>query len=246
MSRINITGMLDRDHALTAEGIKQASELNAKWIEAKLNDAHTYNDMNNEVRSCSMVPEMFDFSRMDENEELQCSPVRGGAAGNTDAAAGEGSDSEGEEDEDDLNDSGSDDDDDDEEEERGGGGGGGGVKRTTRSPVNRNGKGFGKIYDSFFLKRLSITTGIVGRTAAAAAAKVGEFAPHLSHGSPEGGAVSSPADSSPLATGCGAAGSSGHGDTEGGNSVSSSLLGKNTFGEWIICFVLQSSLLFCD
>ncbi len=33
-SKINITGMLDRDHALTEEGINQARELNARWKEA--------------------------------------------------------------------------------------------------------------------------------------------------------------------------------------------------------------------
>eukprot|EP01034_Spumella_vulgaris_P021476 gene21476-27511_t len=34
-SKINITGMLDRDHALTEEGINQARELNARWKEAR-------------------------------------------------------------------------------------------------------------------------------------------------------------------------------------------------------------------
>ncbi len=32
-SKINIAGMMDRDHALTEEGIKQAEELNQKWKE---------------------------------------------------------------------------------------------------------------------------------------------------------------------------------------------------------------------
>eukprot|EP00597_Dinobryon_sp_UTEXLB2267_P005767 CAMPEP_0170062002 /NCGR_PEP_ID=MMETSP0019_2-20121128/3381_1 /TAXON_ID=98059 /ORGANISM="Dinobryon sp., Strain UTEXLB2267" /LENGTH=219 /DNA_ID=CAMNT_0010268019 /DNA_START=128 /DNA_END=784 /DNA_ORIENTATION=+ len=30
-SKINISGMLDRDHALTEEGLKQAAELNLRW-----------------------------------------------------------------------------------------------------------------------------------------------------------------------------------------------------------------------
>lgn len=32
-SKINIAGMMDRDHSLTEEGIKQAEELNQKWKE---------------------------------------------------------------------------------------------------------------------------------------------------------------------------------------------------------------------
>ncbi len=42
-SKINITGMLDRDHALTEKGVEQAKELNDRWreYEAKMHDSKT-------------------------------------------------------------------------------------------------------------------------------------------------------------------------------------------------------------
>lgn len=86
MARISIAGMLDRDHALTTEGIKQAMALNAKWREVMLQD-DCYNGMH--VEAATMVPPMFDFSRMDANEELEISDDENGDGG-------DGSDSEGE------------------------------------------------------------------------------------------------------------------------------------------------------
>ena len=68
MARINITGLLDRDHALTGEGIQEALALNAKWRDVFLEDS-TYNTMHSE-ENISMTLPIFDFSRMDENEEL--------------------------------------------------------------------------------------------------------------------------------------------------------------------------------
>jgi len=68
MSRINITGLLDRDHALSAEGIKQAVELNSRWRQELLQDTNF--SMLHADNSTSFVPDMFDFSRMDDDESL--------------------------------------------------------------------------------------------------------------------------------------------------------------------------------
>ncbi len=51
-SKINITGMLDRDHALTEEGINQARELNVRWKEAheeSLEAAHLSSGKSNKM-----------------------------------------------------------------------------------------------------------------------------------------------------------------------------------------------------
>jgi hypothetical protein len=68
MSRINITGLLDRDHALTTEGIKQAIELNSRWRQELIQDTN-FNTLHADS-STSFVPDMFDFSRMDDDESL--------------------------------------------------------------------------------------------------------------------------------------------------------------------------------
>lgn len=122
MARISIAGMLDRDHALTTEGIKQAMELNSRWREVMLED-NCYNSMHHE-ESTAMVPPMFDFTRMDENEELALAAEEGDSDG-------DGSESDGE----------------------------GGAQVTSPAPgtsAPRNTIGLGKLYDSFFVKRMSV------------------------------------------------------------------------------------------
>lgn len=85
MSRINITGLLDRDHALTTEGIKQAIELNSRWRQELIQDTN-FNSLHADT-STSFVPEMFDFDRMDDDESLDLSD---------DGSSDDGSDSDGE------------------------------------------------------------------------------------------------------------------------------------------------------
>lgn len=85
MSRINITGLLDRDHALTTEGIKQAIELNSRWRQELIQDTN-FNTLHAD-HSTSFVPEMFDFDRMDDDESLDLSD---------NGSSDDGSDSDGE------------------------------------------------------------------------------------------------------------------------------------------------------
>lgn len=127
LSRINITGMLDRDHALTTEGIKQAITLNTRWRQELLQDTN-YNGMHT-ADSTSMVPEMFDFSRIDENETLELDEEHSdddGSDSDNDASAPVTS----------------------------------AMTTGTTSPVPvgsvPKGTGFGKLYDSFFMKRPSV------------------------------------------------------------------------------------------
>lgn len=130
MSRISIAGMLDRDHALTTEGIEQALSLNARWRQELLQDTN-YNTMHT-ADSTLMVPEMFDFSRMDENETLELEGDNSDDDGsdsdgdNTAAAVASGAANNG----------------------------------TSPVPIPGSGKGtgFAKLYDSFFLKRPSTIT----------------------------------------------------------------------------------------
>lgn len=82
MARINLTGMLDRDHALTTEGLQQAMTLNSRWREGYLQD-NCYNNMHPEA--ATMVPPMFDFARMDTNEELTLDDEDGTASGDSDS-----------------------------------------------------------------------------------------------------------------------------------------------------------------
>lgn len=63
-SKIYIPGMLDRDHSLTEEGIRQASSLNSRWKLAQLYD-HSIEDV-----PTSMFPGVIDFSRLDDEEFL--------------------------------------------------------------------------------------------------------------------------------------------------------------------------------
>ena len=155
MSRINITGMLDRDHALTTEGIKQALTLNARWRQELLQDTN-YNSMHT-ADSTLMVPEMFDFSRMDENETLELeyehSDDDGSDSDNETSAAVTPA-----------------------------------VAGSNISPVPGSGKGngFSKLYDSFFMKRPSVTTGQVRDTGGTTSAPMSSPKQPNSDKSPDG------------------------------------------------------------
>jgi hypothetical protein len=78
MSRINITGMLDKDHSLTSEGINQACRLNAKWVEAKLQSDQlvdsTYNSLHAEEAN-GYVPDVFDPERMEREDPVWDSTI---------------------------------------------------------------------------------------------------------------------------------------------------------------------------
>lgn len=66
-AKINITGMLDKDHALTGDGINQACMLNARWKHA--NRAVTASMRIGDGKlGLPMVPEHLDLSRLDEDD----------------------------------------------------------------------------------------------------------------------------------------------------------------------------------
>lgn len=63
-AKINITGMLDKDHSLTGDGINQACMLNARWKHANRAVSMRVGDS----KGLPMLPENFDFSRLDEDD----------------------------------------------------------------------------------------------------------------------------------------------------------------------------------
>jgi hypothetical protein len=130
MARISLAGMLDRDHALTLEGIQQAIDLNSRWREGLLED-NCYNNMHAEA--ATMVPPMFDFARLDENEELELSDGLGAESSDSD------SDNENPGHSPMIPSSGS--------APKGGG---------SANNSNKSGVGLVRLYDSFFTKRGSI------------------------------------------------------------------------------------------
>jgi hypothetical protein len=130
MARISLAGMLDRDHALTLEGIQQAIDLNSRWREGLLED-NCYNNMHAEA--ATMVPPMFDFARLDENEELELSDGLGAESSDSD------SDNEHPGHSPMIPSSGS--------APKGGG---------SANNSNKSGVGLVRLYDSFFTKRGSI------------------------------------------------------------------------------------------
>lgn len=137
MARINLTGMLDRDHALTTEGLIQAMDLNSRWREVMLEE-NCYNSMHDQ--ESVMVPPMFDFSKMDQNEELNLDGEEDGDS--------EGSDSDEEASAHTQNASTN-----------------SNANQTIGSSVGSlpkaTGIGLVKLYDSFFHKRPSIAPGVV-------------------------------------------------------------------------------------
>lgn len=68
-AKINITGMLDKDHALTGDGINQACTLNARWKHASRADsmsrAASVRFGNTKL---GLVPANLDFSHLDEDD----------------------------------------------------------------------------------------------------------------------------------------------------------------------------------
>jgi hypothetical protein len=79
-SKINITGMLDRDHPLTEDGINQACALNARWRLAKSQGKTKYVEAPS--MRASMCSELIDFTKLGEDDLV--------AMGGEDAGDGSG------------------------------------------------------------------------------------------------------------------------------------------------------------
>jgi phosphohistidine phosphatase SixA len=84
-SKINITGMLDRDHPLTEDGINQACALNARWRLAKSQGKTKYSEAAPNMRA-SMCSELIDFTKLGEDDLV--------AMGGGDADEGSGDEGE--------------------------------------------------------------------------------------------------------------------------------------------------------
>ena len=89
-SKINITGMLDRDHPLTEDGINQACALNARWRLAKSQGKAKYADVppNSNIRE-SMCTDLIDFTKLGE-DDLMAMGDDGAEDGSGDEGAEEG------------------------------------------------------------------------------------------------------------------------------------------------------------
>jgi hypothetical protein len=86
-AKISITGMLDKDHPLTSDGINQACALNARWRLAKSQGKSKYSSSSG--MRASMCSELIDFSQMGEADF-----VATGGDGDDDGGSDYGSDGE--------------------------------------------------------------------------------------------------------------------------------------------------------
>ena len=82
-AKINITGMLDKDHALTEDGINQACALNARWRLVLSQGKGKYAEQ--PARRRNQCSELIDFSRLDD-EDLVAEGVDSGSDSDSEAA----------------------------------------------------------------------------------------------------------------------------------------------------------------